>query len=163
MNALLCSSDLALLALLAGVFLIYFEANRPGTIVPGCAGLLCVLLSLHRMAGWTIDPIGMALLFTSLLLLATGVACPARGLPALLAAVASAAGLSRLFAPPHRPHLAVAIFTAVLFACVSQRLGRMALIARRLKRGVRPFAGFELRGAERARLDTHLSARKGVS
>ncbi len=163
MSATLSSVDLAVLALLAGVFLMYFEANCPGAIVPGCAGLLTVLLSLHRMAGFTLDPQGVALLLAGLLLLLVGIVQPARGLSALLAAAACSAGLWRLFALPYRPHLAVAVFAGVLFACVSQRLGRMALMARRLKRRGGLFAGFGSRDAERARLNTHLSARKGVS
>ena len=133
---LLANPDVGLLTLFTGILLLYFECNRPGSILPGCLGALLVLLSLHSLAQLPLRPTALLLLATGTTLLLLELAIPARN---LLAAAGIAlntyalATLVELFSPAH-VHLLTAIFTSVGFGVSTLWLARIALQARRNKR-----------------------------
>ena len=134
---LLSPADTAVLLLAAGLLLITIECLRPGRILPGAAGLLALLLALHRLAVLPIrDP--------SVALAALGAACLALSvLPQLRwAATALAAIAFGLAVPLLVRHTAqTAAVTPVLGAVVGASLSltaclllQLAIRARRNKR-----------------------------
>jgi membrane-bound serine protease (ClpP class) len=135
---LLANPDVAVLTLLAGVLLIYFECNRPGSILPGCLGSLFVLLSLNSLHYLPLRPSALALTAIGAALIALA----ALRLRILFAAIGIASltdGLATLiqpFASAH-VHLSTAIFSATTFGLTTVWLATIALRARSNKRSIR--------------------------
>jgi membrane-bound serine protease (ClpP class) len=137
--SLLANPEIALFTLLAGILLIYFECNRPGTILPGCLGALAVMLALFSLHQLPLRPSALALLAAGLAVLLLELAIPARNLLAALGMAAIAGGLATLvqpFAPAH-VHTASAIAIALGFGIPTLWLSKVALQARRNKRTLR--------------------------
>ena len=130
------SPDAALLTLVAGILLVYFEANRPGSILPGCLGALLTLLSIHALSQMPLRASALAVIALGLALLFTELFRPARNLFGALGAALLALGLRTLlqpFAPAH-VHTPTAIVAGAGLVAVTLWLARIALRARRNKR-----------------------------
>jgi membrane-bound ClpP family serine protease len=135
-TGLIASPDLAVLTLLTGILLVYWECNRPGTIVPGCAGTLLVLLSANSLLRMPLRPAALVLLTAGLALLLVEIAFSINNLLAALGVLAIVAGLRFLvqpFAFTH-VHIATALFAGAGFGVATVWLGKIALRARRNKR-----------------------------
>jgi membrane-bound serine protease (ClpP class) len=131
----LTDPDLAVLLLLFGALLIYFEFHLPGTIVPGTLGTLCVLLA---MFGLSILPLGhfaLILLIAAVALFALELKVPSHGLLAAAGTVALIFGLLTLVdgGPDLRVHPVVAVSAGIAFGGISFALAWLGLRARRAK------------------------------
>jgi len=140
--AMLQNPDAAVVALFAGILLVYFECNRPGTIVPGCLGAVLILLSVNALTHLALRPAGLGAIAAGFSLLLLELARPARNLSALLGTVAICAGLATLVQPfaAARVHPSTALFTGIGFSASTLWLGKVAVQARRNKRLTRPSA-----------------------
>jgi membrane-bound serine protease (ClpP class) len=132
------SPDAALLTLFAGILLLYFECNRPGSILPGCVGALLTLLALNAFTHMPLRPVALALVLAAVLLILLELIIPARNLLASAGTVTLVAALRILLQPfaPARVHTPTAIVAAVGFAASTLWLARIALRARRNKRSL---------------------------
>jgi len=133
-TGLLASTDVALFALLAGLGLIYFEANRPGSILPGCLGVLLILLSVDSLLSHRLYPLALVYVAAGTALTGAAIFRPTLHLLAAAGALTQAYGLATLFAPPAQLHPASALLFAAGFCFPTAWLGRVALLARRNKR-----------------------------
>ncbi len=88
--------NVALLVLTAGVGLIYWELNRPGSIVPGALGLLATLLAVASFAARGLAPVGVLLVVSAVALLAVDLLRPTPILVAVAATLALVFGLRGL-------------------------------------------------------------------
>lgn len=141
-NALLANPNIAILTLLAGIFLIYGEANRPGLILPGCFGTLLILLSAHALHQLPLRDSSIVLGVAALaLILLESILKPRFVLGVIGMCLLSFAlrNLVEPFAAAH-VHTATAIFASLLFGIVTILLGNIALQARRNKRVIRTAA-----------------------
>jgi membrane-bound serine protease (ClpP class) len=138
------NADAAVGLLTAGVGLIYYELNRPGSIVPGAAGLLAVLLALAALGGQGVNSLGLLLIIAAVGLLAADLVRPTAILFAIAATVTLCFGLWML--PAHGGispvHLPVAAACGVLLGAGTSLLTRIARRARINK-------GFRLMGDQR--------------
>jgi membrane-bound serine protease (ClpP class) len=66
------SPDAALVLLTAGVLLVYIELNRPGSIIPGAVGLICLLLSVAVFARAPYNPGAVTLIFAVIVVFLRG-------------------------------------------------------------------------------------------
>ena len=115
-----------------GIALIYYELNRPGSILPGSLGLLTVLLSLAVVARHGVNPVAVALILSGVALLTLSLLRPTPMLLSLAATVALIAGLRWL----PRYSCCSAVHTWMAVACgVSLGAGTSVLtrIARRAR------------------------------
>jgi len=153
--ALLANPDVAVLTLFAGILLIYFECNRPGTILAGCLGALLVLLSLHALSQLPLRPAAVALAAGGTAFTLLELAIPARNLLAVGGIALITYALATLLEPfrPAHVHLFTALFVAVGFGVSTLALSRIALQARRNKRTPTP---------NRVDLNQHVVRGKGV-
>jgi membrane-bound ClpP family serine protease len=119
----------AVVILTAGVGLIYYELNRPGTIVAGAVGLLGVLFSVAVLVGRGVSPLGMALILAGVLLLAVDLVRP---MPVVTAICATAALVFGLWKLPVQG--SVAAVCGVLLGFGTASLTRIARRARTNKR-----------------------------
>lgn len=132
--------DAALLTLLAGVLLVYWECNRPGFILPGCIGALLSLLAANAFAHMPLRPPGIILAVSGFALVVCQIFLPVRKLLAAAGTVAATAaliaGLATCVQPSAsaRVHLPTAFATGLCLAAASLWLARIALRARRNKR-----------------------------
>jgi membrane-bound serine protease (ClpP class) len=135
-TGLLHNPDLAVLTLFAGILLVYLECNRPGSILPGCAGTLLVLLSANSLLRLPLRPAALEMLAAGLALLLAEIAYSMRNLLATSGILAIVAGL-RLLVQPFAfasVHIATALFAGMGFGVATLWLGKIALRARRNKR-----------------------------
>lgn len=134
MTGLLASLDVALFTLLTGIALVYFEANRPGSILPGCLGVLLILLSVDSLLSHRLYPLALVYVAAGTALTVAAIFRPTLNLLAAAGALTQAYGLAALFAPPAQLHRAPALLFAAGFCFPTAWLGRVALLARRNKR-----------------------------
>lgn len=137
------SPDAAVLLLTAGVGLVYFELNRPGSIVPGALGLLATLLGLAALGRGGARADGILLLLAATVVLAADLVRPTPILLALAATAALCVGLREL--PARSGHAAsdvsvpgwpTAVLCGLLLGLGSAVLTRLARRARVNKRTV---------------------------
>ena len=132
----LANPDLAVLLLLFGVLLIYFEFNVPGTVIPGALGLLLVMLGLFGLNLLPIRHAALALVLAGLLLLALEFKVASHGVVAAAGILSLTVGLATLVDGPiaqQRVHISTGITVAIAFGLISFWLARIALAARREK------------------------------
>jgi membrane-bound serine protease (ClpP class) len=125
--------DSTVLLFTAGVGLGAVELNRPGSILPGAAGLTCVLLSLAALQRLPVAPAGAAVLLASLGVLAAGFLRTLPPLALLLAAALLPLGLCFLFPASANPplHRAVSLPCGIVLGA---GLALLATVARRARR-----------------------------
>jgi membrane-bound serine protease (ClpP class) len=126
------SPDAAVLLLTLGIAMIYYELNRPGSILPGAIGLLTVLLSLAAVGQHGINSIAAMLILSSIALLALSLVRPTSMLLSLAATLALIAGLRWLpkFSCCTPVHTAVAAGCGVALGAGTSVLTRIARRAR---------------------------------
>jgi membrane-bound serine protease (ClpP class) len=103
----------AILLFTLGTALIYFELNRPGSILPGALGLLATLLSIAALSHRRLEPAGLLLILSAFSLLLLDLLRPTHILVAVAATVALVLGLRGLLSPSCFP----AISFPVYFGC----------------------------------------------
>ncbi len=129
---LLGNPNLALLLLLAGIFLIYAECNRPGIVLLGSSGTFAVLLGIYSLAQHHINPTALPVLVVGISLTLLELRASTRNVLAVIGTAAIVLALATLTQPPIHP--VVAFATGTLFTLVTLPLARIALRARRNKR-----------------------------
>jgi membrane-bound serine protease (ClpP class) len=127
--------DSTVLLFTGGVALGALELNRPGLILPGAAGLTCVLLALAALPHLPIQPAGAPPALAGLVLLAAGFL---RTLPRSLLLISAAlytVGLCILFSPAANPplHYAVSLPCGIVLGVGLTLLATVARRARRSK------------------------------
>jgi len=135
----LADPNVALVTLLAGILLVYFECNRPGSIVPGCLGTLLILLSVNGLRQLPLRPSSLALAAVGTSLLLLELKFPVRNLSAAAGISILTFALATLPQPftSERVHLSIALLVALGFGIPTFWLARIALHARRNKRSLR--------------------------
>lgn len=132
----LTDPNLAVLLLVAGALLIYFEFNAPGTIIPGALGTLLLLTALFALNLLPLRYTAVMLLIAALVLLLLEIKVPSHGVLATLAIVCLVFGLLTLVAgpiPEQRVHFATALGVGTGFGLITAYLVRIAVRARRNK------------------------------
>jgi membrane-bound serine protease (ClpP class) len=128
------SQDTATLCLTLGILLIYWELNRPGTILPGTIGLLTVLFSVAALIRIGLQPAGLLLIVTAALLLALGLRYTLPAVVPISATLALILGFYLLIYPAaNRIHAATSILCGLILGTSSSCLAAIALRARRNK------------------------------
>jgi membrane-bound serine protease (ClpP class) len=126
--------DAALILLMAGIALIFWELNRPGSILPGALGLLAVLFAISSLTHTGLHLAGASLVAIAVLLLALGLR---RTIIQSLSAVAtiflSAGFWLAIVSPSNKIHAATSTICGLLIGIASTRLARIARVARRNK------------------------------
>lgn len=125
--------DLALAALTLGFLLLYLEANRPGTVLPGCIGVFLVLASVHALGQHRLSLAALACIAAGLVLTGLAIWKPGAHLPVFLSIALLTLGLVKLYETSHI-HLIPAVLCSAILAESTVWLGRVALQARRNKR-----------------------------
>ena len=108
----LMNPDLTVLLLTLGLLLIYLEINTPGTVVPGAAGLMLVLLAAYALQMLPLSVPGLLLCGAAAILLLLESRIPTHGVMATLGVLSLAAGLGLLVRGP-LPQLEVSWGTAI--------------------------------------------------
>ncbi len=132
----LTDPNLAVLLLVAGVLLIYFEFNAPGTIIPGALGTLLVVTALFALNLLPLRYTAVMLLIAALGLMLLEIKVPSHGILAFAGIACLITGLLTLVAGPI-PQLQVRVATAVGiglgFGLITTFLVRIAWRARKNK------------------------------
>jgi membrane-bound serine protease (ClpP class) len=132
----LMNPDLSVLLLTLGLLLMYLEVNTPGTIVPGAAGILLVLLAGYALLLLPLSLTGLALCAAALLLLVLEAVLARGGVLATLGILILVIGLAILVDGP-LPQLQVSWGTAIGaglgFGGVTASLIVLGMEARRTK------------------------------
>lgn len=128
--------DIAVLALIVGVLLIYLEFNVPGKVLPGALGTLLVTLSLFGLLRAHIHYASALLLLVGMVLLLAEARFRLYGLFAIAGAVAFIFGLANLVdvsTTSQHVHPATAIALGTVFSIATLALSSVAIRARRNK------------------------------
>ncbi len=132
----LMDPDLSILLLTLGLLLIYLEINTPGTVVPGAAGVLLVLLAAYALLMLPLSASGILLCMVAALLLLLEAGFHTRGALAVAGILSLIAGLGTLVQGP-LPQLQVswrtAIGAGIGFGGVTAALIVLGIEARRAK------------------------------
>ncbi|MGD0097074.1 MAG: nodulation protein NfeD [Terracidiphilus sp.] len=139
----LVNPNIALLFLVGGALLIYFEFNAPGTIVPGALGTLMVLLAIFALDLLPIRFTSVLLLVAALILILLEAKVGGHGALAIAGIICLTFGTLTLVAAPI-PELAisplVAFSVSAAFALITLYLVRIAMRARHQKSRLGPSA-----------------------
>ncbi len=132
----LMNPDLCILLLTLGLLLVYLEINTPGTVIPGAAGVLLVLLAAYALLILPLSTGGILLCIAAALLLLVEARFPAHGIVASFGILALIFGLGTLVRGP-LPQLQVSWPTAIGagtgFGGVTAALIVLGMEARRAK------------------------------
>jgi membrane-bound serine protease (ClpP class) len=142
----LMDPNLALVILLLGALLIYLEFHIPGTVVPGAAGALLVLLAAFSLNLLPLHYASVALLICGLLLVVGEAKFPSHGLLSLVGTAAVIFGMLTLVnapVPELRIRLATTLAAALTFGAITFVVARMAWRARqnKVKTGMQALLG----------------------
>jgi membrane-bound serine protease (ClpP class) len=142
----LMDPNLALVILLLGALLIYLEFHIPGTVVPGAAGALLVLLAAFSLNLLPLHYASVALLICGLLLVVGEAKFPSHGLLSLVGTVAVIFGMLTLInapVPELRIRLATTLAAGLTFGAITFIVARMAWRARhnKVKTGMQALLG----------------------
>jgi membrane-bound serine protease (ClpP class) len=124
------SPDAVLLFLTLGVALIYVEMNRPGSILPGAAGMLLTLLSVAALGRLPLAWWAVVLGLTGIALLVLDLLRPTSRLVATGATLALVLGFMHLVTGPAPIHSWVAVPCGILLGAGTSILTRIARRAR---------------------------------
>ncbi len=122
----------ALLVFTLGTALIYFELNRPGSVLPGTLGLLATLLSVASLSHRRLDPVALLLILSAFSLLLLDLFRPTHILVAVAATVALVLGLRGLLSPSCCPSISFPVYfgCGLLLGAGTSYLTRVARRAR---------------------------------
>ncbi|MES2390407.1 MAG: hypothetical protein V4555_02115 [Acidobacteriota bacterium] len=126
--ALTPDATLALLTL--GYALICLELNRPGSILPGAAGLLCALYALASFAQFPLSAPAVVLILTACLLLFLGLRRTVHPIVSAAATLALILGFARLIPTEPRVHPTPALVSGLFIGAGTSILTRIARRAR---------------------------------
>lgn len=132
----LMNPNLAVLILVIGGLLIYFEFNSPGTIIPGAVGTLLVLTAIFALNLLPINGVAVMLVIAAFVLMTLEVKFPSHGVLAGTGVVALVFGTLTLVngpIPQMRVRLATAIACGVAFGLITAFLVRIAVRAKHNK------------------------------
>ncbi|WP_263418890.1 hypothetical protein [Terriglobus albidus] len=121
-------------AIFTGVLLIYTEANRPGSIVPGCIGLLLVLAPLPALLTPPVRLASAGLLSAGFLLCVLQAWIPIRWLATAAGVGGMAAGIARFYDGSAQPNPIAGVLLSGILGVTTSYLATVALRARRAKR-----------------------------
>ena len=132
----LMNPDLTVLLLTLGLLLIYLEFNTPGSILPGAAGVLLVMLAVYALLQMPLRWEGVLLLLLAAVLLLAEAQLRGGALLGVLAVVALVVGLRLLVRgviPQLEVHWSTALGTGVGFGGITAGLLLLGAKARRAK------------------------------
>ncbi|MGO4210730.1 hypothetical protein AB4Y89_05970 [Terriglobus sp. 2YAB30_2] len=132
--ALVSHPTVLFVAIFMGVLLIYAEANRPGTIVPGCVGLLLVLAPLPALLTPPVRPASAGLLSAGFGLCVLQAWIPVRWLATVIGVGGMAAGIARFYDSSVQPNPVAGVLLSGILGVTTSYLATVALRARRAKR-----------------------------
>lgn len=132
--ALVSHPTLLFATIFAGVLLIYAEANRPGSIIPGCIGLLLVLAPLPALLTPPVRLASAGLLSTGFALCVLQAWIPVRWLATAAGVASMAAGMTRFYDGWIQPNLIAGVLLSGILGVTTSYLATVALRARRAKR-----------------------------
>jgi membrane-bound ClpP family serine protease len=130
LNVIIASPDWALTLVLAGIFLLYIEFNRPGKVVFAALGIFSATLGGYALLQHPIDAGASAVIPLGIGLAVVGVRFPAVGALSILTLTWA---LHNLLLSP-QIGIASAFLVSTPFVLVTNWLGGFALQARRNKR-----------------------------
>jgi membrane-bound serine protease (ClpP class) len=127
--------NIGFILLILGALGIYIEFSSPGTIFPGVAGAILVLLGLSALSVLPINWVGVALLVLALALFVLEAKFTSHGVLGVGGTIAMILGAMLLIeAPPEfRIHFATAAAVAIPFALITMFLVSLVIRARRNK------------------------------
>jgi membrane-bound serine protease (ClpP class) len=127
--------NIGFILLILGALGIYVEFSSPGTIFPGVAGAILVLLGLSALSVLPINWVGVALLVLALALFVLEAKFTSHGVLGVGGTIAMILGAMLLIeAPPEfRIHFATAASVAIPFALITMFLVSLVIKARRNK------------------------------
>jgi len=134
--AWIADPNIAFILGILGLVLLYFEFTHPGTVAPGVAGAVCLILALYAFNLLPLNYAGVALILVALALLALEVKVSSHGVLAAGGVVALVIGALILVQSPWpegRIRLSTALGAALPFALITSILLRLAVAARRKK------------------------------
>lgn len=114
----IANPQIALLLLLVGVYGLLFEGYNPGAIVPGVAGVVCLLLAAYALQVIPVNYAGLALIIVGILLIVAEAFVPSFGALGLGGIVAFIVGSIIMF-DSDIPGFGISIPFVVSFAIVS--------------------------------------------
>ena len=132
--ALVSHPTILFATIFAGVLLIYAEANRPGSIVPGCVGLLLVLAPLPALLTPPIRPASAGLLSAGFALCVLQAWIPIRWLATSVGVAGMTTGIVRFYDSSVQPNPVAGVLLSGILGVTTSYLATVALRARRAKR-----------------------------
>jgi membrane-bound serine protease (ClpP class) len=133
----LASPDIAVLFVMAGLLGLYIEFNQPGMIVPGVAGLLCLILAGFAFQILPFSWVGLVVMLLGLGLVAAEIFLPTYGVLFAVGIACFLFGGSTLFDMPETSDLSVsfwsvlvpavagfAVFAGIVVVAIGRSLGR---------------------------------------
>jgi len=121
----LSDPQIAFLMLMAGVMLVYFGLNAPGTIVPEVSGVIMVILGIYGIGFFDTNTAGIVLILLGLGLLVAEVVTSGFGILGIGGAISLVAGAVML---PIEPLMARDWYTSFLVTVVGTVLGLVIVI-----------------------------------
>lgn len=122
----------ALLLLTAGIALIYWELNRPGSILPGSLGLIASLLAIANFVSRNISAAGALLILCAISLLLVELLRPTPRIVAVAATLALVLGFRSLLTPTCCPSITLP-FAAGCGVAIGAGTSYLTRIARRAR------------------------------
>lgn len=117
-----------------GILLMYVEANRPGRVIPGCLGLLTLLVTLPVLFTPAVLPLSLFLLLAGFGLCVLQAWLPVAWIGTLSGVTAMSAGMAYFYAAWPQPNPVAAVFLSAVLGFATSYLFSIALRARRAKR-----------------------------
>ena len=124
------SPDASLLLFVLGFVLICWELNRPGSILPGAAGLLGTLLAIASLTRFPLSPAALLLIATACGVLLLGLRRSVHPIICAAATLALILGFARLIRTEPRVHGATALVSGLFIGAGTSILTRIARRAR---------------------------------
>jgi len=132
--ALASHPTLLFATIFAGVLLIYAEANRPGSIVPGCVGLLLVLAPLPALLTPSVRLASAGLLSAGFVVCVLQAWIPVPWMATIIGVAAMTAGIARFYDSSRQPNPVAGFLLSGILGVTTSYLATVALRARRAKR-----------------------------
>ncbi len=158
---LLADPNIAYLLMMAGILGLYLEFSHPGTVFPGLAGGICLLLALTALQVLPINYTGLLLILLGVSLLIAELFLPSFGILGVGGIISLALGSLFLFDTPESDLMVdrSVIFTVVAcFSGIMLIVGSLAIKAWRQK----PLSGMEALVGEIGEVKVRLSPRGKV-
>ena len=133
--------NIAYLLMMAGMLGLYFEFSTPGTVFPGVAGAICLLLALLAAQVLPINSTGILLILLGMSFFVAELFLPSFGVLGVGGIIALTLGSLFLYAPDSNLHVDRSLIVATVLVFGSALLGIMLLLVGDRRR--RPVTGAE--------------------